>query len=75
MTKVAPAAQSILDQATRLRPQRSKASDGTVGDKAHRLRVSDHNPDGRGIVHARTSRTTRPGMDAHGWARWLAARK
>ena len=73
--QVAPAAQSILDQATRLRPQRSKASDGTVGDKAHRLRVSDHSPDGRGIVHA-ADLTHDParGMDAHGWARWLAAR-
>ena len=35
MTKVAPAAQSILDQATRLRPQRSKASDGTVDTVEH----------------------------------------
>lgn len=76
MTRVAPAAQSILTQATRLRPGRSKASDGTVGDRAHRLRPSDHNPDRRGIVHA-ADLTHDPthGMDAHDWAKWLAARR
>ena len=52
MTTVAPAAQSVLDQATRLWPNRSRLSDGTVGDPAHAARVSDHNPDSRGIVHA-----------------------
>lgn len=48
----APAAQCILDQATALYPNRSKASDGTLGDYAHSQRPSDHNPDSRGIVHA-----------------------
>jgi len=49
---VAPAAQSLLDQATTLWPNRSRASDGTIGDQAHASRQSDHNPDSRGIVHA-----------------------
>lgn len=75
-TEVAPAAQAILDQATTHRPNRSTLSDGTIGDAAHRARVSDHNPDGRGIVHA-ADLTHDParGMDAHGWARWLAERR
>lgn len=33
-------------------PNRDKASDGVKGDAAHAARVSDHNPDGRGYVHA-----------------------
>jgi len=49
---IAPAAQALLDQATARWPNRSRASDGTIGDQAHASRTSDHNPDSRGIVHA-----------------------
>jgi hypothetical protein len=75
MARVAPAAQAVLSQATFHRPKRSKASDGTVGDRAHRRTASDHNPDSRGIVMA-CDLTHDParGMDAHGWARWIAKR-
>jgi hypothetical protein len=43
-------------------PDRSRKSDGWVGDAAHTLRVSDHNPDHQGIVHAVdiTARGIRP---------------
>jgi hypothetical protein len=49
---VAPAAACLLDQATDRWPARSRVSDGTIGDPAHSSRTSDHNPDGRGVVHA-----------------------
>lgn len=69
--KVAPAAVSVLTQATQRWPKRRKASDGTIGDKAHRRRVSDHNPDSTGTVYA-VDLTNDPahGIDAHAWIRW-----
>jgi hypothetical protein len=42
----------LLNQINKRWPNRDKASDGIVGDAAHAARASDHNPDGRGYVHA-----------------------
>lgn len=44
----------LLSQLNASRPDRSKASDGGIGDPAHAARASDHNPwYGPGIVTAR----------------------
>jgi hypothetical protein len=49
---LAPALKQLFDDVNRFAPRRGKASDGSIGDSAHSARTSDHNPDGRGIVHA-----------------------
>ena len=41
----------LREQINQRWPQRSKLSDGSIGDTAHSARVSDHNPS-NGIVHA-----------------------
>lgn len=43
---------TLQSQINKRWPKRDKASDGVKGDSAHAARVSDHNPDSRGFVHA-----------------------
>jgi hypothetical protein len=42
----------LRDQVNALAPKRSKVSDGWIGDIAHAKKISDHNPNERGIVTA-----------------------
>jgi hypothetical protein len=42
--KVAPSLEQLRNQLDELAPERSKASDGAIGDEDHRNRSSDHNP-------------------------------
>lgn len=59
--RVAPSIVALFEQADKLWPNRSEASDGTIGDPSHAARQSDHNPDysnawrqpdGKALVHA-----------------------
>jgi len=45
-----PALKSLFAEFDRIAPRRDKASDGSIGDEAHRQEVSDHNPDETGSV-------------------------
>jgi len=50
--KLAAAADTLRKQVNSRYPKRDKSSDGTIGDQAHRRRISDHNPDRTGYVMA-----------------------
>lgn len=50
--RLAASLDRLFDEVDHVWPARSKASDGWIGDTAHQARRSEHNPDGRGIVHA-----------------------
>lgn len=50
--QLVPAAVTLREQVNKRWPNRDKASDGSIGDAAHAARVSDHNPDAHGWVHA-----------------------
>lgn len=53
MPTLAPCLDKLGDEVDARWPHRSRSSDGWLGDPAHAARKSDHNPDARGIVHAR----------------------
>lgn len=50
---VAPSLNRLRDTIDGRWPNRDRGSDGSIGDSAHAARRSDHNPDGKGCVHAR----------------------
>ncbi len=52
MAKLVAGGEVLRDQINKRWAKRDKASDGWIGDSDHAARISDHNPDGRGLVHA-----------------------
>lgn len=64
----------LREQINSAYPQRSKASDGSIGDEAHSSRVSDHNPNHAGVVCAvDITNDPKHGIDSHKLAEALRA--
>lgn len=73
--RLAKSLTKLREQINAAAPNRSKASDGSIGDTAHSTRPSDHNPL-NGIVHAiDVTHDPTHGVDGKLLSRWLAADK
>jgi hypothetical protein len=77
--RVAKSLLELRDEVDRRSPDRSKASDGTIGNAAHAARTSDHNPwvqdGGTGVVTAMDiTNDPEHGFDSSDFADWLRKR-
>ena len=52
MARLVAGGVTLRNQVNKRWVRRDKRSDGWLGDSAHKARVSDHNEDSRGLVHA-----------------------
>jgi hypothetical protein len=52
MARLVAGGVTLRNQVNKRWVRRDKRSDGWLGDAAHKARVSDHNEDARGLVHA-----------------------
>lgn len=70
--RLARALETLRSQVNAKWPNRSKSSDGSVGDTSHSARPSDHNPDAAGIVHAiDITHDPKGGFDSYAFADML----
>jgi hypothetical protein len=74
--RLAPSLVALFDQVDEKAPNRSTASDGSIGDTSHQARASDHNPDETGDVLAGDiTHDPKGGFDAHAFAEQVRIRR
>lgn len=70
--RLARSLSDLRDQANEYAPNRSKASDGTIGDARHQAEASRHNPNSAGVVTAfDLTHDPAHGMDTFAYCRAL----
>ena len=75
-TRRAKATAKLLEQVNQIVPDRSKASDGWIGDEAHSSRKSDHNRNSAGVVQAQDfTHDPSNGADSYKFAELLRTKK
>lgn len=73
--KLAPSLAALIDEVDDLWPKRSKASDGSIGDAAHKARTSDHNPSNGWVVGLDLTHDPDGGFDSYNFAELLRERR
>lgn len=71
--RLAPCLVALFNETDRRFPNRSKASDGSIGDPAHAARKSDHNPDNGWVDAGDLTDDKANGCDADHLAQHLVA--
>lgn len=70
--RLAHALETLRSQVNAKWPNRSKDSDGSIGDEGHSARTSDHNPDDHGVVRAiDITHDPKGGFDSYAFADML----
>lgn len=74
--RLASGLEKLRSQVNAKWPKRSKESDGSIGDEHHSARLSDHNPDGAGVVHAiDITHDPKGGFDSYAFADMMLAKQ
>jgi hypothetical protein len=70
--RLAKSLETLRSQVNAKWPNRSKSSDGSIGDEGHSSRTSDHNPDPSGVVRAiDITHDPKGGFDSYAFADML----